>query len=79
MKPTPYKRTERKIMIWLVIAATVFGAAVYIFGGNVLSKDSETGTIYRDKGHYSEVGFSSGEVLAYGNEKTEYENNIIGE
>ena len=79
MKLKPYQKTERKIMIWLVIAVIVFGAAVYIFGGNVFSKDSETGTIYRDKGDYSEVVFSSGEVLAYGNENSEYENGEIGE
>lgn len=41
--------------------------------------DKITGTEYRDCGKHNEVVFSSGEVLAYGNEKTEYENNEIGE
>lgn len=81
MKKTPAQKSELKLkVVVFVIIALILTA--YFCGKRyekVFFYDKETGTEYRDCGKHSEVVFSSGEVLAYGNEKSEYENNEIGE
>lgn len=76
----PVEKTEFKI--WGVVAVIVLLilSAVYCFSKpRVIYTDLQTGTKYIDCGKFNKVVYSSGEVLAYGNEKTEYENNEIGE
>lgn len=76
----PVEKTEFKI--WGVVAVIVLLiiSAVYCFSKpRVIYTDCQTGTKYVEGKKFNKVVFSSGEVLAYGNEKTEYENNEIGE
>lgn len=81
MKAKPYKRTERKIIIGIIIFLVCVLSVIWIFGNQekLISYDKITGTRIYDCGKFNKVVFSSGEVLAFGNEKSEYENNIIGE
>lgn len=80
MKRTPAQKSELKIEIIIGVIFLLILSAVYCFSKQrVIYTDLQTGTEYRDCGKHSEVVFSSGEVLAYGNEKTEYENGEIGE
>ena len=79
MKLKPYQKTERKIIIGIIIFLVFVLSAIWIFAnqGKLISCDTITGTKIYDCGNYNKVVFSSGEVLAYGNEKSEYENGEI--
>lgn len=80
MKRTPAQKSELKIEIIIGVIFLLILSAVYCFSKpRVIYTDLETGTKYIDCGKFNKVVFSNGEVLAYGNEKTEYENNEIGE
>lgn len=81
MKKTPSQKDELKLQIvfWVIILVIISVCFCYQKYNRVFYVDSKTGTKYRDCGKHSEVVFSSGEVLAFGNEKSEYENNEIGE
>lgn len=80
MRKTPSQKTELKIgivvgVIVLLILSFVYSCNKY----SVVFVDKQTKTKYVDCGKFNKVVYSNGEVLAYGNEKTEYENNTIGE
>lgn len=80
MKRTPAQKSELKIEIIIGVIFLLILSAVYCFSKQrVIYTDLETGTKYIDCGKFNKVVFTNGEVLAYGNEKTEYENNEIGE
>ena len=80
MKRTPAQKSELKLRyVFAVIFLLIFSVVYCCNKYSVIFLDKITGTEYRDCGKHNEVVFSSGEVLAYGNEKTEYENNEIGE
>jgi len=80
MKKTPSQKTELKIGIVVgVIVLLIFSLVYSCNKYSVIFADKQTGTKYLEGKKFNKVVFSSGEVLAYGNEKTEYENNIIGE
>jgi hypothetical protein len=81
MKPTPAQKSELRlqIVLWVIIALLVSVCFCYQKYNKVFFYDKVTGTKYVDCGKFNQVVFSSGEVLAFGNEKSEYENNEIGE
>ena len=80
MKKTPAQKTELKLRYVLLVIILLIVSAWYCCNKYTpIYHDRITGTKIYDRGNYNEVVFSNGEVLAYGNEKTEYENNEIGE
>lgn len=78
---TPSQKSERNLTIAVIIIILLFVMSVaYCFTKQrVVYSDKITGTKIIDCGKFNKVVYSNGEVLAYGNEKTEYENNEIGE
>jgi len=80
MKKTPAQKSELKLRYVFAVIVLLILSAVYCFSKpRVLFYDEVTKTKYLDGKRFSQAVFSNGEVLAYGNEKTEYENNEIGE
>lgn len=78
-------KTKDKIVLSLVFVLVVIityfflnFAVVKVFG-KVIEVNEATGTKYIDRGDYIEVVYSDGSSHTIGNEKTEYENNEIGE
>lgn len=81
MDLTPSQKSERNLTIAVIIVILLFVMSVaYCFTKQrVVYSDKITGTKIIDCGKFNKVVYSNGEVLAYGNEKSEYENNEIGE
>lgn len=81
MKKTPYQKTEKRLLIGIIVFVVCVFSAIWIFGNQdkLISYDTITKTKIYDCDKFNKVVFSSGEVLAYGNEKSEYENGEIGE
>lgn len=81
MKKTPYQRTEKRLLIGIIVFVVCVLSAIWIFAnqGKLISYDTITKTKIYDCGKFNKVVYSSGEVLAYGNDKSEYENGEIGE
>ena len=81
MKKTPYQKAKQRLIIGIIVFVLCVISAIWIFGNQekLISYDKITGTRIYDCGKFNKVVFSSGEVLAYGNEKSEYENGEIGE
>lgn len=78
---TPSQKSERNLTITVIIVILLFVMSVaYCFTKQrVIYSDKITGTKYVEGKKFNKVVYSNGEVLAYGNEKSEYENNEIGE
>ena len=81
MKKTPYQKAKQRLIIGIIVFVLCVISAIWIFGNQekLISYDTITKTKIYDCDKFNKVVFSSGEVLAYGNEKSEYENGEIGE
>ena len=79
--------TKDKIRITIIFAVVIillFAISYFInyatkkvFG--FIERNEKTGTVYIDKGEYTEIVYIDGELVKIGNEKTKYENDFIGE
>lgn len=69
------------LLTFIVVETIILFANYYIINtyGKMCDYNLATGTVYYDRGDYTEVRYKDGLSVTLGNEKTEYENNEIGE